>query len=374
MLCRSLVHSAGIVLAAALTLATADLVAQGRPTTAGPLEVRGGITPDTRQGFTAAQLQNMHERIALAGEVVDRLEADAKRRGFADGWRRASLESLLSLNLAALRQVHQRSFSCRGAARRDRRGRRRPLAARQSEQGSDLHSHHAVPLHRHPQCRRPDRRDDTDYDIDNNGSLYGGAAACNPTAIFGVANADQVAAIAMNVTIVSPAVAPGFVAIKPTAASPVTSLVNWYEAGASVQVANQGIVTLLQDAAVPDEFVIQTSASVQVIVDVFGAFAPPQATDLNTWVNLTPRDLGANEIYEVYSPTCPAGMSVTSGGYLMYGFDQPAPSGNRPVKGISNAVLQGYDLADRWLCQGKSGSASFTQVLCFVVCARTRGR
>ncbi len=374
MLCRSLVHSAGIVLAAALTLATADLVAQGRPTTAGPLEVRGGITPDTRQGFTAAQLQNMHERIALAGEVVDRLEADAKRRGFADGWRRASLESLLSLNLAALRQVHQRSFTAEA------------LPGVIAEVGDDptLLGNPNKDLTYIPitPCRYIDTRNvggpiaatTRTYDIDNNGSLYGGAAACNPTAIFGVANADQVAAIAMNVTIVSPAVAPGFVAIKPTAASPVTSLVNWYEAGASVQVANQGIVTLLQDAAVPDEFVIQTSASVQVIVDVFGAFAPPQATDLNTWVNLTPRDLGANEIYEVYSPTCPAGMSVTSGGYLMYGFDQPAPSGNRPVKGISNAVLQGYDLADRWLCQGKSGSASFTQVLCFVVCARTRGR
>jgi hypothetical protein len=80
----------------------------------------------------------------------------------------------------------------------------------------------------------------------------------------------------MNVTIVDPSTSPGFLAIKPTAAAPTTSLINWYEAGPAVQAANQGIVTIDQDVPTAAEFVIVASGPVHVIVDIFGAFIAPQ--------------------------------------------------------------------------------------------------
>ena len=59
----------------------------------------------------------------------------------------------------------------------------------------------------------------------------------------------------MNVTIVAPAAAPGFLALKPTAAAATSSFLNWYEAGPSVQMANMGVVTIFPDAATVPEFV-----------------------------------------------------------------------------------------------------------------------
>lgn len=373
MRCRSFAHSASVVLGGVLVLAMPDLVAQGPDTTMAPAQLVRNEGPASSERFTAPQLQNMHERIALAGEVVDRLEADAKRRGFADGWRRASLESMLSLHLAALRQVHQRVFTAEAL----------PGVIAEVADDPTLLGDASKDLTYTPitPCRYIDTRNvggainatTRAYDLVNNGAMYGGSAGCDPFPLF-AAGEDQIAAIAMNVTVVSPAIAPGFVAIKPTAASPVTSLVNWYEAGPSVQAANQGVVTMLQDAAVAEDFVIQTSASTHVIVDFFGAFAAPAASRLNT-TTLYTEQFVKTDTYEMFSPPCPAGWAVTGGGHLGSDFDQVAPAGSRPVQGPNNALISGVNVGDRWFCQGKAVSPHLGVIMrCFVLCARTPGR
>ena len=88
------------------------------------------------------------------------------------------------------------------------------------------------------------------FDLDLAGNTYGGSAACAPAAAVG-GNANLIGAIAINVAIVSPTAAPGFVGARPFGATTTTALVNWYQAGASVQASNAGVVTTDQSASNP---------------------------------------------------------------------------------------------------------------------------
>ena len=77
---------------------------------------------------------------------------------------------------------------------------------------------------------------------------YGGSAACDPKAAVG-GNEDTIGALAINVAIVSPTTAPGFVGVRPAGAVNTSALVNWYAAGANVQASNAGVVTTNQAPA-----------------------------------------------------------------------------------------------------------------------------
>ncbi|MGH9173702.1 MAG: hypothetical protein ACRD1H_05075, partial [Vicinamibacterales bacterium] len=153
---------------------------------------------------------------------------------------------------------------------------------------------------------------------------------------------------------------PGFLAIKPTAAAPATSLINWYEGG-SVQLANQGIVTLDQSALV-DEFVVQTG-NVHVILDIFGAFLAPHATALDTQTVETNFLVTASTSFSE-SAACPSGYSLTGGGYTYFG-----PSTNIWVW---QSGPDGTETA--WACRGFNDTASLVDFTCSARCARVPGR
>ena len=150
------------------------------------------------------------------------------------------------------------------------------------------------------------------FDLDLTGAPYGGSGACNPRALIQAAPT-LLGGFAANLTIVSPAVAPGFAAIKPRQNSPVSSLINWYEAGAGVQAANAGIFTT-DYLALGTPFVIQTSAPTHALLDLLGFFVPPEVTPLQTtFVSAsTVTASGGNGLVE--TPACPAGFSLTGGG------------------------------------------------------------
>jgi hypothetical protein len=150
------------------------------------------------------------------------------------------------------------------------------------------------------------------FDLANTGNTYGGSAACDPKSAVG-GNEDTIGALAINVAIVGPTVAPGFVGVRPAGATNTSALVNWYAAGASVQASNAGVVTTNQTPATVDEIEFFGSAT-QFIVDVFGVFAAPTATALdctngtetNTVVDATTRD------FNLFANACPAGYAMVS--------------------------------------------------------------
>jgi hypothetical protein len=150
------------------------------------------------------------------------------------------------------------------------------------------------------------------FDLANTGSTYGGSAACNPKAAVG-GNEDAIGALAANVTIVSPTVAPGFVGARPAGATGSTSLVNWYQAGASVQAANAGVITTDQNPANANEIEFFGSPT-QFIVDVFGVFAAPTATALDC-TNGTETQVVLNtttRYFNLAADVCPGGYVMVS--------------------------------------------------------------
>ena len=150
------------------------------------------------------------------------------------------------------------------------------------------------------------------FDLANTGNTYGGSAACDPKAAVG-GNEDTIGALAINVAIVSPTTAPGFVGVRPAGAVNTSALVNWYAAGANVQASNAGVVTTNQSQATVDEIEFFGSPT-QFIVDVFGVFAAPTATALDC-TNGTETNVvvdTANRDFNLFAAACPTGYAMVS--------------------------------------------------------------
>jgi hypothetical protein len=313
----------------------------------------------TERRITAQQLDDAQTRIAIATALVNRLEPQAQALGRSPEWRRVSLNLLLSQSLESLRLLEQEPLTPDSIADAITRVEEDPNLL--GENDEDLVYMPMVP------CRYIDTRaiggpifGDRTYDVDANGSAYGGDATCDPTSLPHVGNGDDLGALAMNVTITNPTSAPGFVAIKPQTTSPITSLMNWYEAGAHVQLANQGIITMHQGAG--PEFVISTSATVDVIVDIFGAFVNPEATPLETMSVTVPWSVAGSATFSV-AAACPIGFSIAGGGW------------NQDV-GAANSVdvrQSSRDGANHgWRCGGQGTPAG--SGICEAICVRVPGR
>jgi hypothetical protein len=149
------------------------------------------------------------------------------------------------------------------------------------------------------------------YDLNNTGTSYGGSGACNPKASAPFGDENYIGAIAINLTIVSPTSAPGFMGARPFGSTNNTSLVNWYQTGASVQAANAGIVMTDQTGAL-DEIEFFGSPA-QIIVDVFGIFTAPAPTGLDCVQGpLTTVNVANGGIINFSPGACPAGYTAVS--------------------------------------------------------------
>lgn len=315
----------------------------------------------TERRITAQQLDDAQTRIAIATALINRLEPQALALGRSPEWRQVSLNLLLSQPLESLRRLEQEPLTPDSIADAITRLEEDPNLL--GENDEDLIYMPMVP------CRYIDTRviggqivGDRTYDVDAAGSAYGGDATCDPTSLPHVGNGDDLGALAMNVTIVNPQQAPGFVAIKPQTTSPVTSLLNWYEAGANVQLANQGIITMHQGAG--PEFVITASASVDVIVDIFGAFVNPEATPLETMSVTAAWSVGAAGTFDV-AAACPVGFSIAGGGW-----HQDAGAGN----GVNIRQSSRDGLNHAWRCRGTEIAGGTQSGYCEATCVRVPGR
>jgi hypothetical protein len=150
------------------------------------------------------------------------------------------------------------------------------------------------------------------FDLASVGNTYGGGAGCDPKSAVG-GNEDTIGAIAINVAIVAPTAAPGFIGVRPAGATNTSALVNWYAAGASVQASNAGVATTNQDPGTVNEIEF-FGGPTHVIVDVFGVFAAPTATSLactngietSVVVDATSRE------FNLFANACPTGYAMVS--------------------------------------------------------------
>jgi hypothetical protein len=309
-------------------------------------------------------LASVRERTSLAFAIIERVAQEAKARGLQPGWRQSMLEALLPLGEHRLRRVEQeaRTLQLLSAA----------IAASADEPatlGDGMSDFTFTPV---TPCRYVDTRNAAGkisgvrtYRIDQTGAPYGGSGACDLVTRFGMAVTHPLplAALAMNVTVVdtSSAGAPGFLAVKPSTSAPTTSLLNWYDAGVGVQVANQAVVAVDQFSGGGSHFAIETSGAVHVIVDIFGGFIAPQATAIQTTHVSTPLiPVNVNDDSDIATPSCPSGYSLIGGGCF--------------TDNVSHYLLRSAPFGQAWSCASQNSAPSPSFVRATAVCGRIPGR
>jgi hypothetical protein len=205
------------------------------------------------------------------------------------------------------------------------------------------------------------------YDLSFTGGAFGGSIACDPKAVVG-GNEDRIGALALNVAIVGPTVAPGFVGVRPAGGTTTTALVNWWEQGPSVQASNAGVVSTNQSPSTVAEIEF-FGGSTQFIVDVFGVFAAPSASILDcvsggytaTTLTTTTRN------YSLTAGACPAGYAKVSVNCSISGGDFTGGKLRHSEGGINNpnAVAS---------CSGHYTGTSTVTVTAEARCCRVPGR
>jgi hypothetical protein len=329
--------------------------------------------PVERTRISSEQIGKVSARVATAMAILDRVSDEAKQRGLSDGWRQATLETLLLLRPAKLRQIERRVISLDALDQALSETRDAPGSGPPGDLddpgalGSPDFDLVYTPI---TPCRFIDTRNAVgkinafrNYTLWDSGAAHGGSAACYMPSLFGAA-AESFGALAMNVTVVdtSTAGAPGFLAVNPVALSQTTSLLNWYQAGVYVQVANLGIITIDQESSHPFEFAIQTSGPVHVVVDIFGAFLAPRRTAIETLsVSNSNVPIGAGQTVSGLSPACPSGFSVIGGSCLA------AP--------LDLLFLQSTThVGSAWACVYRSASSTTETFTVQAICGRVPGR
>jgi hypothetical protein len=256
-------------------------------------------------GITAEQRELLNEKIAHARRLM---EAATDGREVTADYRIWLLESMYAMPLAQLRAIQSQGHEA--TVKAIVKAAKTP--AKLGQASTELVYYPITP------CRYIDTRSvggplnvSRQFDLANTGNVYGGVMACNPKSAVG-GNEDNIGALAMNVAIVSPTVAPGFVGVRPAGSTASTALVNWYIAGPTVQASNAGVVTTDQTVAANEIEVF--GGATQFIVDVFGVFAAPTATALDC-VNGTETNTtigtGARN-FNLFASACPTGYTMVS--------------------------------------------------------------
>ena len=291
-------------LVAAVVTISAPAVAQGADRSFAPA-VESAVTPR----IDAGQRQRLAAKLALIERIVRAAEPDMQARQTPLDSRRWMLESLYAMPLEQIQAIGvPGSF----AATSDAMARALRVKAL-GDASTDLVYRPITP------CRFVDTRNvggpiagSRTFDLSVLGSTYGGSATCNILSAAGIPSADSIGAIAINVAIVSPTAAPGFIGARPVGSTNATALVNWYEAGAQVQASNAGVVSTAQG---PGDDIELFGSPTQVIVDVFGVFTAPGATALDC-ITTAPNSVdvpnGSTTETLVPAPACPAGYTHVS--------------------------------------------------------------
>ena len=261
----------------------------------------------TDTGITPQQRERLAERLRLVDQIVRVVDPELRASEVGADRRQWLLESLYLMPLEKLRALGVPA-SFRGVTDAIARADKTAVKAIGST-STDLVYRPITP------CRYIDTRIvpaalPHSYDLGVTGTTGGGSAGCNIVAASGVNNADDFAAISMNVAIVNPSAAPGFLGARPNGSANSTALVNWYQVGPTVQASNAGVVTTSQGAGNEIEFF---GTQTNFVVDVMGVFTRPDATPLDcTTVSTTGTGTfppGGDSLFFNVPTVCPTGYT-----------------------------------------------------------------
>jgi hypothetical protein len=344
-----------IKLAAALLVAASGAVLSQVPTPTESSTVSDGVKAAT--GITPEQRQLLDEKLSLIRQIMTAIGPDIEAQGMGNGGRRWAVEALASVPLHDLQDMavpHTTAGLSSVLARLEKRA--------NTKLGQTSTELVYIPI---TPCRYIDTRNVGGpisgiraYDLDQSGTSYGGSAACDPASTVGIAA--DIGAIAINVTIVAPPLAPGVIGARPAGSTNTTSLVNWYDGGPNVQAANAAIIPTRQFGGTDEiEFF---GGPAQVVVDVFGVFAAPTATALDcVWTSLGSTPIATGGSATVQSPQCPTGYVITGGSCETPGSFAARLSGARPS-------------GNSWWCDYTNQSGGSLSPAAAARCCRVPGR
>ena len=326
--------------------------------------------PVEKPSITAEQRSMLNEKLRLINQLVQQAGADRVGPNVSAEQQRWLLESLYQMPLSQIRAMKP-AGSVEGVAREMSKAKAVTPKLEQPALGGLASELVYIPV---TPCRLIDTRNvggpivgSRSFDLDANGSTYGGSASCNVVTNSGIGTSGNGAAVAINVAIVSPTAAPGFIGARPVGATNTTALVNWYQAGAAVQASNAGVVSYDQQGAVTDEIEFFGSPT-QIIVDLFGVFAAPTATALDcTAVFVENTTIAANATFDISIPACPAGYTMTGAGCRTPGFQQADWAINGLYKSSAINPIDAY-------CSGRNITAGTITVQGTAQCCRLPGR
>lgn len=308
-------------------------------------------------GLTPAQKSEIQARVELAGSLVSRQPFGALDKSRIAGAKIGLMHNLLGLPSSSLRALAADGSiaSAQDLAAKARQVKSKPLAKALGDPDQDLVF---VPI---TPCRLADSRNAGGPLVgpiargygEEDSALQGGDPGCSAQIVaFPEASAYALNLTALNMNTLS------FIAIRPIGASQVTSILNF--TGPGQQVNNFVIVENLQNSGNEFEVFVPAGVSVDVIIDVFGLFMPPQATAL-ACANSAANSLGlaAGTGANVTSAACATGFSAVGGNCTQ--------SGDATL--TSSAVS-----GNAWSCGWENTTGSASTVSVSARCCRVPGR
>jgi hypothetical protein len=200
---------------------------------------------------------------------------------------------------------------------------------------------------------------DSSFHMDISGlanfSLYGGANGnCN------ISNIPNIAALAVNFTVVSPA-APGYITAYPfNQTKPLAATVNY----ATGEIRGNFAIVPLDQTSAANELSIYSYAQTHVVADVVGYFIRPERTAL-ACVNVdSPQTVvNANSFGTITTNACPTDYIATGGGCET---GQNAP--------LLTSRMTSINDNDVWKCVVENKNNSFVIASAYTRCCRVPGR
>jgi hypothetical protein len=326
------------------------------------------------RALSDVQRAELNARVELAKTIAQNVEADAQAKTSPDMWRTTLLTNLYSIRSEDLRNIAAQASTLKGAHQMARAAQQKLRAAAAApvlgDRGDELVF---TPV---STCRFLDTRNDpadgplqanvpVDFDLGYTGTHYGATSTpCDLTSVQA-----NITALAINATVVVPSAGPaGFLTIRDSDSTEITSFINWPSTG-TTGLANAGVIGTSQVSGGNMGFEVWTpiAAKPNLIVDIFGYFSPaiisqPAAALDCAITAIANPSIPGNAVTTVTTPTCPSGYSVVM------------PSCYSP----SNLTLTGTGYAggttNQATCTWNNTDSLPTTVFVYGVCCRTASR
>lgn len=184
-------------------------------------------------------------------------------------------------------------------------------------------------------------------------STQGGS--CDAFAAYYGINHNPPSALAINVTVDAtsfPGGAGQYIQVYPDGATPVSS---WLNFGPGEVLANSGV----QQIPGNQSFDITTSGKTNIIVDVVGAFVPPNPTSLACATSTASVSIATGASGSVATAACAAGTALTGGGCAM--------------NFVNSTVSRSYPFNAAWNCTAANTTALTDTLTAYGTCCKVPG-